>query len=1465
MPDTKRKPPTRASDTMTLKKLTTWKSHSGRQGKQILCHPPTSPIASIPTSCRSISADARKYEYNPFLHLAGIILSVIFLLLPVSLAATAAKLTVSGPAYGHERLLGNGAQPYFRVTDVKSGLPDNSINDITQDEYGFLWLATWSGLARYDGRAIRQFSFLGDDNPAGLCNAMVRTLLPSSDGIWAGTDNGLDFYDFSSSTFRRSHYQPGKDKEPVAIRQRINSLLRSGRYIFAVVNGNLMRHAVDSPDHTDEKGDIHPLFTLMPNPRERRYMALASFTEGRILALSNQGVTLLSNDGTKELRHFGMHEKFDAKKNLHCDTINGRLYIGGGFGAESHAFRIDPKNGTIHPDPDLFVPSNLTRCTMQRGLITFATDGDGIWTERHDGGFDHFTMTNSSMPGDAVYTVFTDRSGDLWIGTYRRGLAFFSRQLNWFTFATQKTSDIPYDIVTAAHPFKGKIYLGLDGGGLAVYDPVTRHSVQYNKANSAMPGDNVVSITDDGERIWMGVYTSGLVSFSPETHEISHYPLPEHLESGNNVWVVCSDSSGDIWTGGRNLNVFTPSTKTFQNVANTDGIDVTAIVRDGANMWIGSHGSGVIKFNAATRRQLLHASNDTPNDIIRLPEYFINNLWMDSKGKLWLSEGRHGFFSVDPTDASTLRNYGPEQGLFDNRVKSIVEDSRGMLWIGTYSGLYRCNPDAGSFIKIDDPRLPTMFNSNAGGRDNETIYIGSTTGLVSFAPSAEMFNNQAAVPLRFTDIHILGPTGGDISLYAGEPDRIELTHEQNFFTINFAVPDMIYPGRVRYSYRLVGLDKGWSVPTESGSAEYTSVPPGKYSFEVRHTMPDGSWSEVYSFPLSVRPPWWGTWWAALLLALIVIAIVLTVLYFWREHILSRQQMEIAIIERESERKLNDTKLDFFAKISHELRTPVFLITAQIEELLSMGKDVSSVRKSQLDTMYRNSQKLNRLINRVIDFRKVDLGRGSLNYKHGDIVAFLAAQVDDYENLCQQKDISFSYISTVDSIATWYDSDCLDQIVSNLITNAYKYTHPGGHVSLKVSSDGNVTTIRIKDTGIGISEKMQHKVFDPYFRTERGKSESKGDGIGLAYVKELTELAGGTITLKSAEGEGTTFTVTLPVIKERPSDENTTVADGRKDLFKVSTPRSQESRLTAGLQNPTATHSILIVEDDEDIAKLLLRTFSNDFRVYLSPNGKDALSQLSKILPDIMLTDLSMPEMDGHELIRRVRANPELRHLMVAVLTAVNTEDDMVKALDEGADAYFTKPLSLKVLSRQIQRMVGFRRSDSYVTAGMPRRAPAAAQANSSKYPTEDKLSEPSIAEIEVNRPDSGESETEKPKKTEEKRDIPLTEEDKKFIVHCRRIIDDNIQNPDFDIEFLSKQLAMSHSALYKRIRKLTGMSLVEFITDYRICKAINLIHEGNTNVQKVGELVGFRDSKTFRTVFKRKMGMSPKPYIQSLV
>lgn len=1330
---------------------------------------------------------------------------------------------------------------YFKVIDTQSGLPDNTISDIAEDCHGFLWIATWNGLTRFDGVRTKNYT-PAHSASSPLGSPLTRALEAESDGIWVATDNGIDFLHFSTGAF-----EPGRTASPenpdsiCPIRARISRIVSNSRYTFALtIHGDLLR--IKRGEETSD--GRKPPFAIIPREKGRQYADITPFTSGRIMVYSSQGISILSANGEKVLAHTPFHTKFDANLNIFCDTLTGRTYAGRGIGHPGRAFRVADSSGRLVEDPTLFVPDNLMHTSMQHGSVCFATDGDGLWVERPDGTVENFTMSNSSLPGDALYSLHTDSSENLWIGTYRRGMALFSPRLNQFSFANANNGKIPYDIVTAVLPLGDNIYLGLDGGGFAIYNRTSETSRIFTTRNSSLPGNNVVALCHEGGLIWMAIYTKGLVSYNPANDEFHTYPLPDSLEPDNKVWAITSGDNGEIWVGGWNLNIFNTATSSFSLLDGGKNLGVAAICQSGKSMWVASRQHGLVNFDRTTHKILQRSTESaTPMPGLTLPGHIVDFLHIDSKGTLWYSMPQKGFFSVNPRTPGEIRSYGPKDGITNTHVNAIAEDNHGFMWVGTDNGLFRYNPENDSFFRMKDPRLPATYTSKSAAFHDNAIYFGSTSGMVYFAPSVLLTSTDTNARMRFTELTTLGKNHQEISLYSTDHPEVSLPFDRNFFTISYAKPDLVYPGMTQFSYRLLGLEEEWSAPTEQLTAEYTSVPPGKYRFQLRHILSDGTWSTPIEMSLTITPPWWGTWWAQAIALMLLISAAAAVLLLWKEHLLNRQKMKTAMIERDYENKLTNAKLDFFTKITHELRTPVFIITAQMEELMAKGKDVVTVHQSYLAGIYRNAKKLNRLVNNIIDLRKVDLGQTSLMLRYADITAFLQSLVPDYENLCLHKDIAFAYRHGSMPVYTAFDPDKLELVVTNLVSNSFKYTRAGGRVVMSLTEDSENVIISVADNGIGISDKMQSKVFEQYFRTERGRKEGSGDGIGLAYVKELVELHNGRITLDSREGNGSTFSVLLPkrsasdparrspeadtATSPAPADEKDTQTPGRLD-----TPHVSTAPLSAP-NNPTATHSLLIVEDEREISELLIHAFATDFKIFHASSGQSALEIARQEIPDIVLTDIMLPDLDGHALISAIRSDSTLKSAKIAVLTALNTEDDMLNALDRGADAYFTKPISLKVLALQLRKLVNTPQAD----------IPALHQ-------------HAQTAESETAHGDTADAELDH--KT-------FSLEEQKFLLRCRSIIDDNLQNPDFTIYSLSKALAMSHSTLYKKVKTMTGLSLVDFINEYRICKAVLLFRQGNTSVMRVGELCGFRDPKTFRETFKRKMGIPPKQYIQNLL
>lgn len=1329
----------------------------------------------------------RPLPSSAYFILFNLISVIACLVLPASLAAEPAPGTA-----------------YFKVIDANSGLPDNSVNALAEDSLGFMWIGTWNGLARYDGHQSQIYKH-DENDPASLVNNMVRALAVYKGGIFVGTDRGLDYLDCNSGVFKHSWLRREGPEGSKLLRMRFSRLCVMGDRLFALnVDGDILR-LVDGSTDTDR-----PVFDKLSLPANRRYADITPFADGKLFALSNEGISVLSPDGERVLLHNPIKDNFDSNMNLYFDPVEGIVYLGGGIGKTGTAYRLSGTDGALVQDPAIEVPASLMATTGNDEFIYHASDGTGLYAHHRGGDVTTYNPDNSSLPGDALYSLYLDRGQNLWCGTYRRGLCFLSPELNRFTLNGKANGALSYDIVTSIVTDNDRIYVGLDGGGLDIFDRETGRSTNFNKSNSGLPGNNIVSILKDGRRLWLAIYATDLTCFDLDTHAVRTYPLRPEREAGKKLWVLHDAGAGKLWVGGHSLQIFDKATGEFSDVPGCNDLDVMSIGDDGQYIWVGTRLLGVLQIDKRTHRIVSRISS-RPDASITIPESNVDYLYVDPAGTVWFTIPGYGVFSMKKKGQEReLHNYSVADGLTEPRVCAIAAAGDGDLWMGTDNGLFLFNRSKNSFTRYNDPRLPSGYTYNASTVYGGDIYFGTTEGMLSF-PRANVGRDNTERPTVFTGVRPIGDSGRTRHMLGSIVPPVKLGSDENFFTISFTVPETINPDRVVLQYQLEGFDNDWRMADDSRTATYTNVPPGSYRFLVRHKTSDGAWTDPVAMELTISFPWFLSWWAIILWMILLGGGIYAIIHFWHRYNSSRASAQLALMKSEQQSQLNDAKLDFYANIAHELRTPCFLITAQIEDILDNPK--APMRTSNLQAIYRNSLKLNRLINHVIDFRKIDSGLLRIRPRKLELTSFIAGLVPDYQNLAAQKGLDFEYRHDDPPVEGIFDPDKLELIITNLISNAFKYTRRDeGVITLSLRDLGDEVEISVSDTGIGILPELRERIFMPYYRTERGMRESSGDGIGLAYVKELVDLHHGNISLTSEVNVGSTFTVTLP--KELTGAADKGADESHPDVAPRLPVPVAPVEDTPEINDPTATRSLLVIDDEPEVCELLARTFRGEYRVDTVKDPQEGLDKALTGNYDVVITDLMMPGVDGLQIINEIKSHKELSHVRIVVLTASNGELDMLHALDAGVAVYLNKPISLKVLKAQIDRLFtpdGSVHADAQLTPG-------------TKY----------------------------------------SREEQKFLRECRRIIEENLLEEDFGIEMLARKLAMSHSSLYKKIRSMTGMSLVEFINEYRICKAVAFFRQGNSNVQNVSELCGFRDIKTFRESFKRKMGMPPKQYIQSL-
>ncbi len=1288
--------------------------------------------------------------------------------------------------------------------DNRAGLCDNSVNCIRQDKYGFVWFATQNGLCRYDGIMFYTLRHNLYD-PSSLSGNDVFKIETDGEGMWIATAKGVDYLSFATGEFTKCTVSDNKGNKNL-LTARINSItVNEGHVILTDDKGRMYLKSKDNKEFT---------FTVIQ--QGVRTFSACKYKDGRLLAVGPEGVCLLSADGRRIIGRLKCNITTDVKTVAYFSRNTGLLYVGNGIGRQSSAYSIEGR--TIRRS-GAYVPDDLMDVADYGKGVAFGVDCGGLVICNDASERQTYTPNNSNISGDAVYSLFKDNDNNLWVGTYRTGVNKVTDNTEWWTVLNRRNGRLSHNIVTAVVPDGGRIYIGLDGGGLNIYNKNTGRTETIRSSNSNLPGDNIVSMVKDDKDIYMSVYTKGLVRMSAATGKMTVYHMPKsEKEPADNIWALCDDGRGNVWIGGPDVNVLEKATGKITVIPGLEGTDCSAMCMRGNYMWISSNHEGLYKVDIRTRKIVKRYSDDKGSEV-RLPANDVKYVCVSHDGTVWISVESSGFYSIDEKKRALTR-HDVNDGMTTNLVTSMTEDGNGNMWIGTDNGMFKREKGSGIFVRFDrGTDLPSYYTYNTAKYDYGIIYMGSVNGLVFFDPRRTESRREHE-GVCFISLSLMNNEKKTFNLFGKKPREIRLEHDENFFTINFSVPESNSPGRIQFAYRLDGMESKWRNVSGTREATYTSVPPGEYKFYVKCTGSDGKWGKPSVLAITVAPPWYATALAKsawLLLGLLAVGICIKI--YLREMRI-KQDMRIIEIEKNTQKKLNEAKLNFYTSITHELRTPVFLIAAQIEELLDEKQSVVKVPSTYLMAVYRSARKLNRLISHIIDFRKMEEGKIQLCLQHQDVVAFCDNLSEDYRTLCGQKDISFSLVCAEKSIMLDYDPEKLETIISNLVSNAFKYTKENGHVELIVEDSPDRVTFKVKDNGIGIIEKMRDTIFESFFRTERAEKQSGGDGLGLSFVKSLVELHEGRISVDSEVNVGSVFTFFIP--KKKRDVEDVAATPQQAGKIKASLPdipqtagAGQQPEDTAMPSNPTATHSILIIDDERDTVALIERSLAHDFKVYKAYDGEKGMEIVRDKMPDLIICDIMMPKMNGLEFLDILKKDKTLKHIKIIIFTAKTSEEDMMAAFNNGADSYLMKPLSLKVLRKRIDRLI---------------------EQNDNAELTNSIL----------------------------KTNNTYNKEEQIFLLRCREIIENNISNENFNIEFLADKLAMSHSSLYKKVKAMTGMSLIEFINDYKIYKAVQMFKRGETNIDSVSTSCGFKDIKNFREMFKKKMNMTPKQFVMNL-
>ncbi len=1347
---------------------------------------------------------------------------------------------------------------HFSHISTGQGLSNSTIEAIVQDNRGFVWVGTRDGLNRYDGTNVMVYKNLPDDSSSLSDNFITSLYEDARQQLWVGTRNGLNVFDPKTNRFKH-------------LTLTSNDARRISQVHIATLFGNAKQQIWIGT----KEGQIYKIVSGVLQPVQWRTPVAANNPVPELFVQvffeDNRGILWAgTEDGLYQYNHAdNVFEKWReqplAGKQLSVRAMaqdkQGNLLLGTAY----HGLVIyNPGTGInkhfVHtPGQQAGISSNMVIALSvnKKGEIWIGCVNGGL--DKYDpvaGTFQHYYYQPekpNSLSQRTVSVLYTDRQENLWIGTHRGGLNLYAPGAKKFISYRQHATanSLSYNDVKAfCEDSDGEMWIGTDGGGLDRYNRREQTFVhyKYDPQNANSIGSNeVLSILEDSRKqLWIATWGGGLCRFDKRTNRFTRYQTTSKQAGtlgSDYVQCMVEDKPGRLYVGtyfgglfvfDTEKEIFTPVAQSATTGKGVTGNNVVALMKDKAgNIWVGTDDGGLNKIDAATGAVVHYFNQSKKKPDIRI-------LFTDSKGNIWV--GQQGLYVYQPHNKQ-FEIFTHAEGLSSLFIKGIVEDNNGNLWISTSYGLKKLNPGnkAVRSYNSNDGLQDMEFEANAAymTKDGE-VFMGGINGFNRFYPN-EIKENSYLPPVYVTElwVHNQPVLGGrhprlqnDIS-YSRE---LTLTYDSSTFTLGFAALNYTTSENNQFLYKLDNWDKDWLPAGKEQKATYTNLPPGKYRFVVKAANNDGIWNDKgYELLINITPPFWATWWFRLLMAAGLLA---TVYYIYRV----RKRMIHQWHEEEKKEAIHQMQLDFFTNISHEFRTPLSLITGPVESLLKQETDEKT--KHVYQVIQRNANRLLQLITELIDFRKAKSGSLRLQVMAGNIPMFIEEIAEEFSELSKQKKINFHVSAKIDwPQECWFDRQVLEKIIINLLSNAFKYTQDNGSISLEVlnsleafkpqfessllithnNQQTDFVYFRIADNGTGISKASMPHLFERYYRVS---DAHLGSGIGLAFVKTLTQLHKGNIYVYSEYGKGTEIIVGIPATQQAyPVHEQWINPKPLVSMAPFSTnqmtsdPLNSADVTVAKTIAPTKRNTILVADDNEDLRSFLTDSLAPFYTIIEASNGEEALQKTRAQLPDLIISDIMMPVMDGIAFCQQAKSIPDIAHIPFVLLTAKHGPETRQEGTESGADYYFTKPVSIDLLLATIRNI--------FTQRNMLRQL----------YRNDQ------LAEVKA---------------------MAQTTQDKEFLAGILAIIENNLSKTDMDIDFVCTQIGMSRTKLYNKMKAISGQPIGDFIRSIRLRKAADMMVQGEQSLTEIMYSVGIQTQSYFSKAFKQEFGKTPTQFLKDL-
>ncbi len=1341
----------------------------------------------------------------------------------------------------------NPQYSFLRIS-TSDGLVNNQTNCIFKDSRGFIWFGTTSGLSRYDGTGFKNFSHNDEDSTSILDN-YIENIQEDKDGnIWIKTRWFYTIYYFDKENFR----DLSKVLPEMGINESVTSVyidLFKNLWIKTAQNKHFLKYDYEQKRLIDpfENGTDLSLGLADFIHDGKNYYYL--YSNGVIECYNGTSYKLIYRD-----KHLLNQLGSDSLTSRILVDKEGDLWIYGNSDG-IHYYQTN-KSSWYHYTTD----SNEIR--LSSNLISkIVQDTDGIiWIGTDHGGIDiynkytHANQTlyyqpenNKSISQNSITDLMVDDEGIVWVGTYKNGICYYHESIHKFPHyhhIVSKEESLPFnDVNCFVEDQKGNLWIGTNGGGLLYFDREngTYTNYKYDPQNSnSLSNDVVVSLFIDNQGLlWIGTYTGGLVSFDGKAFE--RYAYSKSNTSGltsNNIWAITQDKNGSIWIGtlGGGIVLFDKESQTFTPPQNYGDINLPTVyitfiskMRNG-NMMIGT-ASGVMFYDIEKQQYKYRPFGDI-NKPIPISNNNVNAVFEDSRGLLWIAT-REGLTMVDLFN-DIIKVFNRKDDLPQDIINCILEDDDRSIWVSKSTGLSQIqvfpSRDKKGYefevknFTVEDGLQGKEFNVFASYKTEKgELIFGGPNGFNMFQPGNIKYNTNLP-DVEFTDFQIFNR-----SIRVGEKienrailnksiistDSITLTHSMNVFSIEFAALSYFISDKIEYQYMLEGFDQNWIEADENvKKVTYTNLNAGEYIFKVKASNNDGFWNEDFSqLYIEILPPFYKT----PLAYIFYLVMVITILLYYRYTMLNKErikfQMEQERLQSRRHLEMDEIKLRFLTNVSHEFRTPLTLILTPLERLLRKPRPESDVKL--LNIIERNAHQLLNLVNQLLDFRKLDLHGLKFNPSYGDIVTFVKDINEVFVESFHKKGIKVKFETKLTSYNFQFDHEKIQKVMMNLLSNALKFTPKGGKVNLnldliKNESGEEQVIIVVKDTGVGILKEEIDKIFERFYQSKNNLSLGlSGSGIGLNLVREMVLLHGGEISVKSEPGHGAEFTVVLPV--------NHVIDVEKMPKYEGVIPEVlPEAILTPEVEN-SELQTVLLVEDNVDFRSFMKETLEEKYKIIEAADGNEGYELACSQHPDLIISDVMMPKMDGLEMCKKLKNDLRTSHISIILLTARTADEDKIKGLEIGADDYITKPFNMDLLLLRIQNLVEKR--------------------HQSQKEFQKKM-EITPSEIEI------------------------SSIDEKLIKKAISTVEENISEPKFSVEDLSHELGMSRVYLYKKLMAITGKSPVEFIRIIRLKRGAQLLEKSQKTVSEVAYEVGFNTPRYFSKYFYEEFGELPSDYIK---